>query len=114
MLAGLGRGWRAEARRTLADDGILEGGAGLEHEDGVAVAALGLARAGYAAAVRLHAAVKGARDALGTRVGDGALGGGDGEGGPFFERKEVVVWGGGGSGRDGGREDGGGSEECAA
>lgn len=61
------------------DDGVLEGGAVLEDEDGVAVAALDLASALDATAVGLHATVESTGDVLDLLVGDGALGGGDGE-----------------------------------
>lgn len=71
-----------------ADDGVLEGGAVLELEDGVGVAALGLPRALDAAAVRLHAAVEGlvGGDRLHLAVRYAALGGRDGEGGTLVER----------------------------
>jgi len=61
------------------DDDVLEGGAVLELKDGVLVAALGLAGALDTTAVGLEATVEGALDDLGGLVGNGALGGGDGE-----------------------------------
>lgn len=61
------------------DDDVLEGGTVLELEDGVLVTALGLASALNTTAVGLEATVEGALDDLSGLVGDGALGGGDGE-----------------------------------
>jgi hypothetical protein len=55
---------------VLADDGVLERRAVLEDEDGVAVAAFGLARAGDAAAVGLEAAVEGFSGGDGLRLGE--------------------------------------------
>lgn len=81
------------------DNGVLEGGTVLKDEDGVFVGALGLARAAHAATVGLEATIKDARDRLGRRVGDGALGGGDGEGGAAVEHANGV-------GGDAGRGDG--------
>jgi hypothetical protein len=60
-----------------ADDDVLEGAAVGDLEDGVLGTALGLATALDAAAVGLHATIKGALDDLGVLVGDGTLGGGD-------------------------------------
>jgi hypothetical protein len=68
-----------------ADNGVLEGGAILEDEDGVLIAAFLLAAALDATAVGLHTAVEGAADGLGGGVGHAALGGGDGEGGALVE-----------------------------
>lgn len=65
---------------VLANDDVLQGGAILKLEDGVLVATLGLASAGNTAAVGLHATVERAGDGLDLIVGNGALGGGDGEG----------------------------------
>lgn len=99
--------------RTLSDNRILERGPSFKHKDSVFITALGLPRAADAAAVRLHAAVKDARDALGARVGDGALRGGNGERGALLGREQVGV-GGGCRGRgDGVGQDGGGGEEGA-
>lgn len=61
------------------DDDVLEGGTVLKLEDGVLVTALGLASALDTTAVGLEATVEGALDDLGSLVGDGTLGGGDGE-----------------------------------
>lgn len=68
-----------------ADNGVLEGGAVLEDEDGVLLAAFLLAGALDATAVGLQTAVEGAADGLGGGVGHAALGGGDGEGGALLE-----------------------------
>lgn len=89
---------------VLADDGVLEGGAVLEDEDGVGVAALGLAGTLDTTAVGLHATVKGAGDGLGRLVGDAALGRGDGQGGALLELEEVVGGLSGRAGGDGGHE----------
>jgi hypothetical protein len=62
-----------------ANDQVLESGAVLELEDGVAVTTLGLASALDTTTVSLHATIEGARDDLGLLVGDGALGSRDGE-----------------------------------
>lgn len=76
-------GARALAVNTLdlvsANDGVLEGSTVLEDEDSVGVATLLLASALDATAVGLHATVKDTGDVLDTLVGDGSLGGGDGE-----------------------------------
>ena len=61
------------------DDDVLEGGTVLELEDGILVATLSLASALDTTAVCLEATVEGALDRLDRLVGDGALGGGDGE-----------------------------------
>lgn len=89
---------------VLADDGVLQGGAVLEDEDGVGVAALRLASAGDATAVGLQATVEGAGDGLGRLVGDAALGRGDGQGRALLEVEEVVGRLGGRAGGDGGHE----------
>jgi hypothetical protein len=91
---------------VFANDGVLEGSTVGENEHGVLVAAFGLAAAGDAAAVGLHAAVEGAGDGLGGLVGDGAFAGGDGEGGggAGTEGTEAL---GGGHGEEAGEDDGG-------
>lgn len=90
---------------VLANDGVLEGSAVGKNEDGVFVAALGLASALDAAAVGLVAAVEGAGDGLGALVGYGAFAGGDGEGGggAGAEGAEAL---GGGHGEQTGEDDG--------
>lgn len=85
------------------DDGVLEGSAVLEEEDGVLVATLSLASALDATAVGLHATIEGALDGLSGLIGDGALGGGDGEGGALLDGTEVVGGGLGAGGGDDGR-----------
>ncbi|GJC81412.1 hypothetical protein ColLi_04251 [Colletotrichum liriopes] len=72
------------------NDGVLEGSAVVEDEDGVLVAALSLTSALDATAVGLQATIEGAGDSLGSLVGDGALGGGDGERGTLLDGAEVV------------------------
>lgn len=91
---------------VFANDGVLEGGAVGKKEDGVFVAALGLAAALNAAAVGLVAAVEGAGDGLGALVGYGALAGGDGEGsrGAGAEGAEALSS---GHGKEAGEDDGG-------
>lgn len=82
-------GARALAVNTLdlvgADDDVLEGSTVLKDEDGILVTTLLLASALHTSAVGLHATVEGALDDLGGLVGDGALGGGDGEGGALLK-----------------------------
>jgi hypothetical protein len=73
---------------VLADDGVLESGTVLELEDGVRVAALDLTGARGATAVGLHAAIEDAGDDLNGLVGDGALGGRDGEAGALVEAEK--------------------------
>lgn len=62
-----------------ANDGVLQGGAVLKDENGIAVTTLGLTSALDTTAVGLQTTVEGAGDGLGRAVLDGALGGGDGE-----------------------------------
>jgi len=90
----------------FANDGVLEGGAVGKDEDGVFVAAFGLAAALDAAAVGLVAAVEGAGDGLGALVGYGAFAGGNGEGrgGASAEGTETL---GSGHGEQTGEDDGG-------
>mgnify|MGYP003624082537 CR=1 FL=1 len=90
---------------VFADNRVLQRPACLDDEDGVGITALGLPRAGNAAAVRLHAAVEGAGDGLGLAELDGALGGGDGERGALVE-VEGRGLDGGGAGGHGGHEGG--------
>ena len=65
---------------VLADDGVLEGTAVLDQENSVLVTTLDLTSALGTAAVGLHTTLESAADLLGCLVGDGALGGGHGEG----------------------------------
>jgi hypothetical protein len=73
----------------LADDGVLESGTVLQLENGVRVASLDLTGARDATAVGLHAAIEDAGDDLDRLVGDGALGGRNGEAGAFVEAEEL-------------------------
>lgn len=108
-------GARALAVNTLdlvsANDGVLEGGTVLEDEDSIGVTALSLASALDATAVGLHATVKGAGDVLDLLVGDGSLGGGDGERSTLLEgahgvRGDIALGSGDGSGgEEAGEED---------
>ncbi|KAH0294503.1 hypothetical protein KCU62_g43, partial [Aureobasidium sp. EXF-3399] len=91
---------------VFANDGVLEGGTVGKDEDGVFVAALGLAAALDAAAVGLVAAVEGAGDGLGALVGYGAFAGGDGEGGGSAGAEGAEALGG-GHGEEAGEDNGG-------
>lgn len=89
---------------TLADNGVLEGTAVLDDEDGVRVATLSLASAADTTAVGLHATVEGARDGLSLFVGDRALGAGDRDGGALLHGESISRGGDGRAGSDRGRE----------
>lgn len=91
---------------VLANDGVLEGSAVSKDEHGICVLALGLAAALDSTAVGLVATVEGARDGLGGLVGDGALAGGDGEGGRGAGAEGTKALGG-GHGQKSGEDDGG-------
>jgi hypothetical protein len=93
---------KLQTRHTLSDDGVLQGTAVLNQEDGVGVTTLGLASAGNTTAVRLHATVKGALDNLSLLVRDGTLGGGDRDRGALVEAEA------GGGGRSRASRNGGG------
>lgn len=109
-------GARTLAVNTLdlisANDDVLEGSTVLEDEDGVAVATLSLTSALDATAVGLHTTVEGAGDVLDLLVGDGALGGGDGERSALLEGAHGVGGdialgsGDGGGGEEAGEDDG--------
>lgn len=92
----------------LADDDVLEGGAVLEKEDGVVVAALSLTSAADTTTVGLVTTIEGARDGLGLIVGHGALGVRDGEAAGVAETEGELSLGGGQ--REGGGNDCGGAE----
>lgn len=87
-------GARTLAVNTLnlvgADDDVLEGGSVLKDEDSIRVAALLLTSALHTTAVGLHGTVEGSLDDLGRLVGDGTLGGGDGEGSTLLEGSHGV------------------------
>jgi hypothetical protein len=89
---------------TLADNGVLEGTAVLDDEDGVRVATLSLASAADTTAVGLHATIEGARDGLSLLVGDRALGAGDRDGGALLHGEGISRGGDGRAGGDRGRE----------
>lgn len=95
---------------VLADDGVLQGTAGLDGEDGIRVTALILTSALDTTAVGLHATVKGARDDVRRLVGDGALGGWDGESGTLVQ-VEACRSGGSRASGDGGHEGGDGGSD---
>jgi hypothetical protein len=65
---------------VFTNDGVLEGSTVGKEEDSVGVTTFGLTTALDTTAVGLVATVEGARDGLGSLVGDGALAGGNGEG----------------------------------
>jgi hypothetical protein len=89
---------------TLSDDGVLEGTAVLDDEDGVRVATLSLTSAGNTTAVGLKTTVESARDSLGLLVGDRALGLGNGDGGTLAHGESLSRGGSGGAGSNGGHE----------
>ena len=94
---------------VLANDGVLQGGAVGEEEDGVLVTTLLLAGALDATAIGLHATIEDTGDGLGLLVGDAALGGGDGESSTLLEEVGgALVSGdgdnGGNEGQDGGSD----------
>lgn len=93
---------------VLSDDSVLKSSAVLDEEDSVLVTALDLARAASTTAVGLHATIESSADLLGRLVGDGALGGGDREGGALGEGGELA---GSDSGRAGGGEASDGSND---
>lgn len=96
---------------VLADDDVLEGGTVLEDEDSVGVTALSLTSAADTTAIGLEATVEGAGDGLSRLVGDGALGGRDGEG--CARSEDMTVGGAGVSNTSGSEADGGGDGEDA-
>ena len=89
---------------TFADNGVLEGTAVLDDEDGVRVATLSLTSAADTTAVGLHATIEGARDGLSLLVGDRALGAGDRNGGALLHGEGISRGGDGRAGGDRGRE----------
>ena len=89
---------------TLADNGVLEGTAVLDDEDGVRVATLSLTSAADTTAVGLHATIEGTRDGLSLLVGDRALGAGDRDRSALLHGKGISRGGDGRTGGDGGRE----------
>ena len=89
---------------AFANDGVLEGTAVLDDEDGVRVATLSLTSAGNTTAVGLKTTVEGTGDGLGLLVGDRALGLGDGDGGTLLHSESLSRGGSGRAGGNGGHE----------
>lgn len=84
-----------------------------QDKDGIRIITLVLASARHTTAVGLQATIEGARDRLGSLVGDGALGCRDGKGGTLLKNTKVVRanFSGRGGKDDGSAEDSEGSSE---
>ena len=89
---------------VLADDGVLEGTAVLDDEDGVRVATLGLTSARNTTAVGLETTVESAGDGLGLGKLDSALRAGDRNAGTLLHSESLSRSGSGRAGGDGGHE----------
>jgi hypothetical protein len=89
---------------VLADDGVLEGSAVLDDENGIRVATLSLTSAGDATAVGLKTTVESAGDGLRLGELDGALGAGDRNAGTLLHGESLSRSGSGRAGGDGGHE----------
>jgi len=79
---------------VLANDGVLEGTAVLDNENGVGVTALSLACARHTTAVGLHATIESSADLGGCLEGNRALGCRDGESGALGKGEDLVGSGG--------------------
>lgn len=74
---------------VLANNGVLEGTAGLDNEDSISTATLSLASARFATAIGLQATIEGAADSLGSLQGNRALGSRDGKASALVKAEEL-------------------------